>query len=90
MSWNGKKCNRKSPNLLPFTNKSSISWNGKNVITNKKKHETSHIIKWQKSEYKHLKFSRSKSSRVTHIINIDEDSENSEIDENSVDTNVVN
>ena len=27
---------------------------------------------WKKSEYKHLKFSRSKSSRVTSVIHIDE------------------
>ena len=43
---------------------------------------------WQKTEFKHLKFSRSKSSRVTYLI-MDEDSEDSEIDENSDSPNYI-
>ena len=36
---------------------------------------------WQQSEYKHLKFSRSESTRRTYVIGIDENFENSEIHE---------
>ena len=32
---------------------------------------------WKKTEYKHLKFSRSKSSRVTAVIHIDENDQKS-------------
>ena len=37
---------------------------------------------WKKSEYKHLKFSRSKSTRVTSVIHIDENVQKSKFKSN--------